>query len=93
MSRGQEGDKTLIMQLSEGVVGALRVMSELVRDFGPAPLLDLQEAGIKGSDIWVLFKYQCGESHEKMVDALKDKSAIAMLKKNKLSSFYKKSKK
>lgn len=60
-----------VLAMSDGNPGAAVVMTQLVKystdkqEKGPWPslsyLLDLDEAGLYGSDVWVAFKDLCGQ--------------------------------
>jgi hypothetical protein len=61
-----------VFQMSENNVGALRVLVELSKlpnmdGFGL--LLDLDDMNMRGAQIWVGYKYHCGENLEKFKTA------------------------
>jgi hypothetical protein len=71
-------------RLAQDNYGAVRVIHELGAE--GARLLDQQ--GIRGGDIWLLYKDLNGQSAAKTLWSLKDGTALAKLKDNPYSSFY-----
>lgn len=79
---GNEVYEKLIMELSEGNPGGLRVAVQLYKQFGMEPIRLLQAQGITGSNIWVLFKDVCGGdelegSLDRMITHLREGTAYA----------------
>ena len=62
--------QSLILQLGEGNPGALRVCADLWLQAGKEPLEKLESQGIRAHKIWELFKDQCGEDLDAMIEAL-----------------------
>lgn len=59
--------------LSEGNIGAATVLLELVNRIGVLALvlfLKLDDAGIYGEAIWIMYKDKCGEDIEKFAEAI-----------------------
>lgn len=79
----------LISEISRGNGGALHVLVELTRNFGPGLMEPLQKSGILGPEIWLLYKDICGEDMNKFSQVLVDGSALEKLSGCKYSSFYK----
>ena len=60
-------DMQLALDVGQGNPGALNVVASLI-GLGHKDVVEkLQEKGIKGADVWILFKDECGEDHEKLV--------------------------
>ena len=67
----------ILTKLCEGNIGALNVLINLFKEngtidpdsaMGPfGTILSLDQLGIYGSHIWILFKYRCGQSMVKLV--------------------------
>jgi hypothetical protein len=74
-----EGGMTVmeVMELmSEGNPGAIRVMAEMIKedkDKGVLLWLLLDDMNIRGTQIWVGFKYHCLEDIEAFVKCVKDR--------------------
>ena len=77
-----------LIDLSEGNFGALRVCRDLFEDFDREPIDILRRNGIRGSDIWLLFKDICLEDLMATIKTLRNGTAVEQLKQNKFSSFY-----
>lgn len=75
-----------IMGLSQNVPGALRVCVELYNDFGEQALDALEESGIRGSDIWLLYNDECGRDIAATQKALHEGTAADMVRDNPFSS-------
>ncbi|MDE1870125.1 MAG: hypothetical protein KGH71_04035 [Candidatus Micrarchaeota archaeon] len=78
-----------IMKLSTGNPGAVRVLVNLTRDFGPDFLEPLEKSRIRGGEIWLLFKDVCREDMDTFAKAVRDGSMVEKLGKCRYSSFYK----
>ena len=63
------GIQEMVIQMAEGNPGALSVLMKLLQDdpIGFMRLLDLDDMGMRGSQIWVAYKDHCGGD----LDALK----------------------
>jgi hypothetical protein len=70
--------------LAQGNPGAIRVLSEV----GSEGARLLEQHGIRGSDIWLLYKDVNGENAGKTLESLRDGTAVAKLKANQWSSFH-----
>ena len=58
----------LIIKISEGIPGALSILAKCVnRDDLPRILAYLEGTETVGSEIWTLYKDQCGQDLEKFV--------------------------
>ena len=75
----QKAEETVVA-LGEGNQGALSVCVALHQAFGCEPLELLGKLGIKGREIWLLFKYACGQNLQTMHQSLIDESAIEKLR-------------
>jgi hypothetical protein len=67
----------LMMAMSEGNPGALRVCMELVKSdplLGPMWLIHLDDMNIRGTQIWIGYKDYCGEKLEKFITCIKERS-------------------
>jgi hypothetical protein len=62
----------LLMTMSEGNPGALRVLSEMLTDpIGFMQVLSLDDMNIRGTQIWVGYKDYCGEDILKFRECVK----------------------
>ena len=62
MEREDLKDDTFFMQMSEGNIGAVKVMMRIIElegDIGLCTILDLNDMNIRGSQIWVGYKDYC----------------------------------
>jgi hypothetical protein len=50
-----------IIELAEGETGSIKVMGELLKQYGEISIDLLKNAGIRGRNIWLVFKYLCYE--------------------------------
>ncbi len=80
-------DDTLdaLVKMSEGNIGAITVLMQLVERDDPAKLmviLDLDDMNIRGSQIWVGFKDACGEDIEAFTTAIKNRDPLMIDKIN-----------
>lgn len=70
-----KGVQELIVLMSEGNPGALRVLMELVSTGpmgdGVKAILDLDDMNLRGPQIWVAYKDHCQGSLEAFADAIK----------------------
>ena len=69
----QDSFMQVVTKLSEGNPGALTVLMALLKrqDTDPPGLitmLDLDDMGMRGSQIWVAYKDHCGHDIEKLVE-------------------------
>lgn len=78
-----------MMELSQGNIGSYSVCVGLYNKFGLQAFDKLTKLGIKGTNIWLLFKYQCNNDYNATYNALLNNKAIAMLQQNPNSSFHK----
>lgn len=62
----------IMTAMAEGNIGALNVIISLVKNKqdGLIYLLDLDEMNIRGTQIWIGFKYFCGQNLEKFVECI-----------------------
>ena len=64
----------MAVKMAEGNPGAVRVISKILEDQGGLFfLLDLDDMGMRGSQIWVAFKDYCGQDIEKLKQCLRDR--------------------
>ncbi|KKN08503.1 hypothetical protein LCGC14_1056210 [marine sediment metagenome] len=71
--------KEAALTLGEGNPGAIKTIINLAKEHGEAPIVALGELGIKGPDIWLLFKDINGEDYGKMAESLADGTAVSKL--------------
>lgn len=68
--------ESMIIEMSEGVPGAIVALAQLmdkdVQD-GFFKMLKLDSYGIYGSDIWDIFKRECGEDINRFIDVIAEK--------------------
>lgn len=72
-SDGQRDVQMRIRNLVGGNIGALRVLTEMIFELEHEPdqvLPTLEENGIQGPGIWVLYKDHCGCDMGKFVDMM-----------------------
>lgn len=74
----------LMTTMCEGNIGALNVIMELVKqdpDKGVFWLLHLDDMNIRGSQIWIGFKYYCGQDMNRFIECIKtrDEGMIAKI--------------
>lgn len=64
-----------IIKLCDGNPGAAIVCASVVKhsEFGMMDLLHMDDMGLKGSAIWVGYKYYCGEDIAKFVEAVRSR--------------------
>ena len=77
------GDSLLdvMMKMSEKNPGALRVLMEIIQSkYGLQRVLDLDDMGIYGSQIWVGYKDHCGSNLEKFWELIKNRDPILKIK-------------
>lgn len=77
------GDSLLdvMMKMSEKNPGALRVLMEIIQSkYGLQRVLDLDDMGIYGSQIWVGYKDHCGSNLEKFLELIKNRDPILKIK-------------
>lgn len=60
----------IMTTMGEGNPGALNVIIELIKNFkdGLLYLLDLDDMNIRGTQIWIGYKYYCGQDIKKFVE-------------------------
>jgi hypothetical protein len=63
-----------IVKLAEGITGAMRVLTDIVRsrDNGVIHILKFDDLGIYGSRIWLAYKDVMGEDDDAFFQALKN---------------------
>ena len=67
----------IMMKMSGGNPGALRVLMEILEcDEGLLRILDLDNMGIYGSQIWVGYKNHCGSDIEKLIELIKNRDPL-----------------
>lgn len=68
--------KEQIVDLSEGISGAVVAMTELAKTQRDAPALlaVLEARDIRGSDVWVAYKDECGKDADAFADYLREKA-------------------
>jgi len=76
-----------LMELMEGNPGAMSVIMSLV-NVNPNLLMLLHADGIKGSEIWLLYKDICGEDIDEMIHMMAYDEAVDALKSVPYSKFY-----
>lgn len=64
---------TVVMKMSGGNPGALRVCTELLAHPDGTLLLHMDDMGIRGSSIWLAYKDFAGQNIEVLAKALKDR--------------------
>jgi len=69
-----EGD---ITRLSEGKIGVMKLLVAGVKSFGPRFVIEIERHGLKGSDIWILFKDLCGSDLQLMMARLQGKEPLS----------------
>ncbi|KKL28141.1 hypothetical protein LCGC14_2378150 [marine sediment metagenome] len=77
-----------IVQLCEGNPGAATVCAQMVKAYGEDALVPLGELGIKGPEIWLLYKDENGEDLEATHQSLVDGTSMASLRRNRDSQFF-----
>ncbi len=77
----------IMTAMSEGNIGALNVIINLVKNHkdGLLYLLDLDEMNIRGSQLWIAFKYYCGQSLEKFVECIVNRDPAMIDKVNEMN--------
>lgn len=62
----------VVVMMAEGNPGALNVIIELLKrgPDGIVYLLHLDDMNIRGSQIWIGFKYYCGQSVNKLIECI-----------------------
>lgn len=66
-----DSDIEIYKTMSEGNPGALSVLMKLAEDpMGLMHILDLDDMGMRGSQIWVAWKYHCKEDLPTFIKAL-----------------------
>ncbi len=65
-----DGDDELIKAASSGSIGAYRVAAEMVKEGHKEAIQIAVSRGIVGSDLWKLYKYECGQSYDATAKAL-----------------------
>ena len=73
--------KEIVAQLSEGNPGAITVLMKVAMA-RPDLLLYMHEHGPRGSDIWVLYKDECGEDTYLFMDMLSLRMEIEQMEEN-----------
>lgn len=69
-----DSTREVIMMMSEGNPGALNVLIELLKDeMGLIDILNLDDMGMRGSQIWVAYKNHCKCDLEALKKALRDR--------------------
>lgn len=68
----------LIIQMAEGNPGAVTALCALMKDDDMAlmRILDLDDMGMRGSQIWVAYKDHCGGDIEKFRKALVERDPV-----------------
>jgi hypothetical protein len=63
----------MLLLMSEGNPGAATVLSRIMNkcDAGAMSIFDLDDMNIRGSQIWVAFKYVCNEDLDMLCEKLK----------------------
>ena len=68
---------TVIFKMSAGNPGAMRVLMDmLTTEHGLTRILDLDNMGIRGSQIWVCYKDRCGFNMDKFLELIKNRDPI-----------------
>jgi hypothetical protein len=76
----------LVEVVAEGNIGAARVLADLVRLVPAAllALLALDDMNMRGSQVWIGFKYHCGEDYGQFLKAVYDRDPAMIAKVNEL---------
>ena len=51
----------VVYQMSEGIIGAVAVLTALITEGHPLLIASLDDMNIRGSQIWIGYKDHCGE--------------------------------
>lgn len=74
--------KDMVLMMCEGNPGALSVIMEILKDeAGVLWLCHLDDMNIRGSQVWIGFKYYCGQDMKRFVECIKtrDEGMIAKI--------------
>ena len=63
----------VINQMSEGIIGAIVVMTALITEGHPLLIASLDDMNIRGSQIWIGYKDHCGEDIELFIQCIQDR--------------------
>lgn len=80
--------KDLVVFMAEGNPGALTVLIELLNkrpDDAFIYMLNLDDMNIRGSQLWIAFKYHCGSDLDKLVECTKSRDQAMIDKVNEMN--------
>src|SRR5690242_5955737 len=81
----------LLAAVGDGNHGAYNVCFQIAKHLGPFAIVDLktmQQQGITGTEVWLLYKDACKNDLDKMHAALMQNEAVKMLAEVRDSKFY-----
>ena len=63
----------VVNQMSEGIIGAIVVMTALITEGHPLLIANLDDMNIRGSQIWIGYKDHCGEDIHDFIRCIQDR--------------------
>ena len=61
--------KETALNIAQGNPGAIRVLAEMAQVGANDAILDLERAGVRGSQVWLIYKDACGQDLVATVEA------------------------